>query len=74
MRRNSCVFLTVTLLFFTLIPRGSASTQAGYAVLHQFTSGSEDGANLRGDLTLSGDTLYGLTFEGVGRILVPYSK
>lgn len=39
----------------------------GYTVLHEFAGGNEDGAYPRGDLTLAGDMLYGMTdFGGDG--------
>ncbi|HVT27160.1 MAG TPA: choice-of-anchor tandem repeat GloVer-containing protein [Lacipirellulaceae bacterium] len=37
---------------------------SGYTILHDFDGGSTDGANPYGQLTLSGSTLYGMTFRG----------
>jgi uncharacterized repeat protein (TIGR03803 family) len=36
----------------------------GYTILHQFGSSPSDGARPTGDLTLSGSTLYGMTYDG----------
>ena len=36
----------------------------GLTILHNFTGGPSDGANPLGSLTLSGSTLYGMTFSG----------
>ena len=36
----------------------------GLTILHNFTGGPSDGANPMGSLTLSGSTLYGMTFSG----------
>jgi uncharacterized repeat protein (TIGR03803 family) len=37
---------------------------SGFTLLHSFSGGSADGANPFGSLTLSGSTLYGMTFFG----------
>jgi uncharacterized repeat protein (TIGR03803 family) len=36
----------------------------GYAVLHSFAGGANDGSRPQGDLTLIGSTLYGMTVAG----------
>jgi uncharacterized repeat protein (TIGR03803 family) len=36
----------------------------GFALLHKFTGGADDGANPYGGLIISGTTLYGMTYEG----------
>ncbi len=38
----------------------------GYKTLYRFSGGTSDGANPYGSLTLSGSTLYGMTYEGGG--------
>ncbi len=43
---------------------GHAEVQAAYTNLHAFAGGAGDGAAAVGALTLSGTTLYGLTFGG----------
>ena len=43
---------------------GHAEVQAAYTNLHAFAGGAGDGAGSYGSLTLSGTTLYGLTFGG----------
>jgi uncharacterized repeat protein (TIGR03803 family) len=35
-----------------------------YTLLHEFTGGSDDGKGAYGSLTLSGQTLYGMTYYG----------
>ncbi|MGD1020539.1 MAG: choice-of-anchor tandem repeat GloVer-containing protein [Verrucomicrobiia bacterium] len=42
----------------------TAASSNGYAILHRFTGGTNDGANPTGPLTLSGSTLYGVTTYG----------
>jgi len=37
---------------------------SGFSILRSFGGGTTDGANPRGDLTLSGSTLYGMTLQG----------
>jgi len=45
-----------------------------FQILHPFTGGTNDGAHPFGSLTLSGDTLYGMTYQGAPRISVSFSK
>ncbi|MFC2149601.1 choice-of-anchor tandem repeat GloVer-containing protein [Candidatus Auribacterota bacterium] len=43
----------------------SLSTDGGsFTILHHFTGGADDGADPYGALTLSGDSLYGMTYAG----------
>ena len=39
---------------------------SGYSILHYFSAAQDDGENPRGSLTLSGSTLYGMTYDGGG--------
>jgi uncharacterized repeat protein (TIGR03803 family) len=41
-----------------------ATDGTGYAMIHSFAGGPDDGANPQGDLILSGSTLYGMTENG----------
>jgi uncharacterized repeat protein (TIGR03803 family) len=36
----------------------------GFSLLHEFAGGGSDGRDPYGDLTLSGSTLYGMTYYG----------
>ena len=47
-----------------LLLGGTAFSQGQYSLLHNFTGGANDGARPQGSLTLSGSTLYGMTFCG----------
>ncbi|MFC2149558.1 choice-of-anchor tandem repeat GloVer-containing protein [Candidatus Auribacterota bacterium] len=44
--------------------RMEADNPSSYTLLHEFLGGGDDGEMPRGDITISGDTLYGMTYSG----------
>ena len=70
---NGSLILFGNTLYGTTVQGGTASDGtifsigtdgSNFDVLHTFTGGATDGANMYGDLILSGGIFYGMTYEG----------